>query len=313
MAGKRVCDEIHPMRIAVVGVGGVGGYFGGRLAEAGEDVTFIARGATLAALRKRGLKVESINGGFTLHPCQATADPRSIGIVDAVLVGVKAWQMHEAAESIRPIVGPNTVVVTLQNGVEAADHAAAVVGKAHVAPGVCGIVAFIVEPGHIRHAAAAPFVKFGEMDNRLSSRLSLLAEAFMRANVTAEVAADVRVALWSKLLFLGPSSGIGALTRSPIGSWRVVSESRAMMERAMDEILAVAVASGVSMPADAKARAIAHVDNVAPDATMSMQRDIAAGRPSELDAQIGAIVRMGKERGVATPAHSMLLEALTPR
>lgn len=313
MAGKCVRDEIPSMRIAVVGVGGVGGYFGGRLAEAGEDVTFIARGATLAALKARGLTVESINGDFTIQPCQATDDPRAIGIVDAVLVGVKAWQMREAAESIRPIIGPDTVVVTLQNGVEAADHVAAVLGTQHVAPGVCGIVAFIVEPGHIRHAAAAPFVKFGEMDNRPSSRLSALVAAFAQANVNAEVAPDVQVALWSKLLFLGPSSGIGALTRSPIGAWRVAPESRAMMHGAMDEVVAVAVARGVPMPADAKAKAIAHVDNVAPEATMSMQRDIMAGKPSELDAQIGAIVRIGKESGVPTPVHSMLFEALKPR
>lgn len=301
------------MKIAVIGVGGVGGYFGGRLAESGEEVTFIARGATLAALREKGLRVDSINGDFVIHPVRATDDPRTIGEVDVVIVGVKTWQLRGAAESVKPIVGKHTVVVTLQNGVDAGDQIASVLGAEQVAPGVCGIVAFIVEPGHIRHTAAPPFIKFGEMDNAPSSRLERLREAFVRAKVNAEVAPDVHVALWMKLMFLGPSSGIGALTRSPIGEWRAKPETRRMMEAAMGEILAVASARGEKMPADAVARSIAHVDGVAPEATMSMQRDIMAAKPSELDAQIGAIVRFGKAAGVATPVHGMIYEKLLTR
>jgi 2-dehydropantoate 2-reductase len=289
----------------------VGGYFGGRLAEVGEEVTFIARGATLAALREKGLRVDSINGDFIIKPARATDDPRTIGEVDVVLIGVKTWQLKEAAESIKPIVGKNTVVVTLQNGVDAGDQVAEVIGAEHVAPGVCGVVAFIVEPGHIRHAAnPTPFVKFGEMDNRPSPRLEALRDAFMRAKVSAEVAPDVHVALWMKLMFLGPSSGIGALTRSPIGEWRAKPETRRMMEEAMGEIYTVGRARGVKLPPDAVAKSIAFVDSVAPDATMSMQRDIMAGKQSELEAQIDAIVRFGKAAGVPTPVHGMLYEKL---
>jgi 2-dehydropantoate 2-reductase len=299
------------MRIAVVGVGGVGGYFGGRLAQVGEEVTFIARGATLAALREKGLRVDSINGDFVINPARATDDPRTIGEVDAVLIGVKTWQLREAAESIKPIVGKNTVVVTLQNGVDAGDQIAEVLGANHVAPGVCGIVAFIVEPGHIKHAAnAAPFVKFAEMDNRPSERLEILRDAFIRAKVDAEVAPDVHVALWMKLMFLGPCSGIGALTRLPLGEWRNKPETRQMLVDAMNEIMSVATARGVKMPADAIAGRLAFIDGVAPDATMSMQRDIMAGKQSELEAQIGAVVRFGKAAGVPTPVHSMLYKKL---
>lgn len=299
------------MRIAVIGVGGVGGYFGGRLAELGEEVTFVARGATLSALREKGLRVDSINGDFVIKPARATDDARTVGEVDVVLLGVKTWQLHEAAESIRPIVGRNTVVVTLQNGVDAGDQVAEVLGAEHVAPGVCGIVAFIVEPGHIRHSAnPTPFVRFGEMDNRPSPRLEALRDAFVRAKVIAQVAPDVHTALWMKLMFLGPSSGIGALTRSPIGDWRAKPDTRRMLEEAMNEIYAVGTARGVKLAADAVAKSIEFVDSVAPDATMSMQRDIMAGKPSELEAQIGAIVRFGASANVPTPVHTMLYDRL---
>lgn len=302
------------MKIAVIGVGGVGGYFGGRLAESGEEVTFIARGATLAAMKKNGLRVESINGDFTINPVRVTDDPRTVGEVDAILIGVKTWQLKEAAETARPMLGSDTVVVTLQNGVDAGDQVADVIGKEHVAPGVCGIVAFIVEPGHIKHSANPnPFVKFGEFDNRKSPRLEALRDALNRSKVTAEVAPDVHVALWMKLMFLGPSSGIGALTRVPIGEWRGKPETRQMMREAMEEIHAVATARGVKLAPDAVDKSIAFLDTIAPDATMSMQRDIMAGKPSELEAQIGAVVRLGAAAGVATPVHSMLYEKLRPR
>jgi 2-dehydropantoate 2-reductase len=289
----------------------VGAYFGGRLAQAGEAVTFVARGATLAALREKGLRVDSLNGDFVISPARATDDPKTIGEVDVVIVGVKTWQLHEAAESITPIVGKNTVVVTLQNGVDAGDQVAEVIGAEHVAPGVCGIVAFIVAPGYIKHSAnAAPFVKFAEMDNRPSPRLEALRDAFTRAKVDAEVAPDVHVALWMKLMFLGPCSGIGALTRVPLGEWRGKPETRQMLLDAMNEIMAVATARGVKMPADAVAGRLAFIDGVAPDATMSMQRDIMAGKQSELEAQIGAVVRFGKAANVPTPVHAMLYEKL---
>ncbi len=300
------------MRIVVFGAGGVGGYFGGRLAQAGEDVTFIARGTQLHALRSLGLRVDSILGDFVIKPAQATDDPRQVGIVDVILVTVKSWQVREAAESIRPMIGPETCVVSLQNGVEAPEQLTSVLGAAPVVGGVCAIVSFIEAPGHIRHTAAVPFIKFGEIDNRPSSRLEFLRQAFLRAGVTAEIPSDIRVALWMKFLTITPCSGIGALTHAPIGIWWRLPETRQMAEQAMREVLTVAQARGISLPADALQRTIAHLDSVQPDATVSMQRDILTGRPSELDAQIGAVVRLGQASEVATPLHTFIYGSLLP-
>jgi 2-dehydropantoate 2-reductase len=300
------------MRIAVFGVGGVGGYFGGRLAQTGEDVVFIARGAHLQALQTHGLRVESVLGDFVVQPVQATDDPTHVGVVDAVLVGVKAWQVSEVAEAMRPLVGPTTCVVPLQNGVEAPGQLAAVLGASQVVGGLCGLASFVVAPGHIRHAAAEPFVKFGELDNRPSARLDHLRHTFVRAGVTTEIPSDIQRELWMKFLFITPCSGLGALTRSPIGIWRSVPETRQMSEQAMHEVLAVGHARGIALPADALRTILAQVDSVSPEVTVSMQRDVMAGRPSELDAQIGAVVRLGQEVRVATPLHAFIYGSLLP-
>jgi 2-dehydropantoate 2-reductase len=301
------------MRIAVFGVGGVGGYFGGRLAQAGEDVMFIARGAHLQALQTQGLRVESILGDFVVQPVQATDDPWHVGVVDAVLVAVKAWQVPEVAAAIRPLVGPTTCVVSLQNGVEAPEQLAAVLGRPHVVGGVCAITSFVVAPGHIRHATAEPFVQVGELDNRPSARLASLRQAFERAGVRVERVADIQCALWMKLLFITPWSGLGALTRAPIGVWRSLPATRRLSEQVVGEVLAVAQAQGVAIPTDALPRTMALLDSVAPVATASLQRDVMTGRPSELDAQIGAVVRLGEAVGVATPLHAFLYASLLPQ
>ena len=300
------------MRIAVFGVGGVGGYFGGRLAQAGEEVVFIARGAHLQALRTQGLRVESVLGDFVVQSVQATDDPRHVGVVDAVLVAVKAWQVPEVAEAIRPLVGPATCAVPLQNGIEAPEQLVAVLGPTHVVGGVCGLVSFIVAPGHIRHAAAEPFVQLGELDNRPSARLDHLRQAFERAGVRIELVADIQCALWMKFLFITPWSGLGALTRAPIGVWRSLPETRRLSEQAVCEALAVAHARGVAVPPDALQKIMALLDSVPPEATASMQRDVMTGHPSELEAQIGAVVRLGEVVGVATPLHAFIYASLLP-
>ena len=300
------------MRIAVVGVGGVGGYFGGRLAQAGEEIVFIARGAHLQALRTNGLRVESGQEDFVVNPAQVTDDPRDVGAVDAVLVTVKAWQVPEVAESLRPLIGPGTCAVSLQNGVEAPEQLAAVLGQSHVVGGVCRLVGFIVAPGHIRQTAAEPSVQLGELDNRPSPRLDLLQQAFQRAGVRIELVGDIHLALWMKYLFIAPWSGLGVLTRGPIGIWRSLAETRRLSEQAVSEILAVAHARGVAVPADALQKVMAQLDSVPPGATASMQRDVMAGRPSELEAQVGAIVRMGEAVGVSTPLHTFIYASLLP-
>ena len=300
------------MRIAVFGTGAVGGYFGGRLAQAGEDVVFIARGAQLQALRERGLRVESPKGDFSMVPARATGDPAQVGTVDAVLVGVKAWQVPEAAEAMRPLVGPDTFVVPLQNGVEAPGQLAAVLGAEYVLGGLCRIVSFLVEPGHVRHAGLEPYVAFGELDDRPSERAERLRAAFARAGVTAEVPSDIRVAMWGKFLFIASFSGVGAVTRAPAGVLRSLPETRRLLEQAMHEVLAVAHARGIALPEQSIPNTMALIDGLLPEGTASMQRDIMAGRPSELESQNGAVVRLGQEVGVATPLHAFIYHSLTP-
>ena len=300
------------MRIAIFGVGGVGGYFGGRLAQVGEDVVFLARGEHLNALRTDGLRVESTKGDFTIFPLQATYNPAEVGAVDVVLLGVKAWQVQEAAQAIRPLIGPETCVVTLQNGVEAPVKVAEVLGKKHVVGGLCGLISFIVAPGHIRHAGAEPFIRFGELNNRASDRTEHLRQAFERAGVQVEIPADIQVALWMKFLLITPWSGIGAVTRAPVGVWRRLPETREMVSQCLHEINAVAQARAIALPENAVTSTWELYEALPPSGTASLQRDIMEGRPSELEAQIGAVIRLGLQVDVSTPTHTFIYSSLLP-
>lgn len=305
------------MKIAVFGVGGVGGYFGGRLAEAGEQVAFIARGAHLEALRRGGLQVESGLGSFRIQPAWAENDPAAVGPVDVVLVGVKAWQVTEAAYAMRPLIGPNTLVVPLQNGVDAPGELAAVLdpadGTPHVIGGLCRIVSMIAAPGVIRHAGLAPYIAFNRLDGQPDERVAQLCAAFARANgLTVEVPKDIRSALWAKFAFIAAFGGVGAVTRVPAGVLRSVPETRQMLQAAIDEVLAVGRAHGAHLPEDAGAQTLATVDGLPEAGTASMQRDIMEGRPSELETQTGAVVRLGAQRNTPTPVHRFLYASLLP-
>lgn len=301
------------MRIAVFGAGGVGGYFGGRLAQAGEDVVFIARGAHLEALRARGLRVDSLNGDFSVNPIQATDVPAEVGKVDAVLVAVKAWQVPEAAHAIQPMLGKNTFIVPLQNGVEAPEQLIAVLGKECVLGGLCHIVSYVAGPGHIRHAGIEPHLAFGELEGGKSERAEGLKAAFDRAGVWAEVPDDIRVAMWEKFVFIAAISGVGAVTRAPAGVMRSLPETRGLLENAMKETVAVGMAHEVNLPAHLVEETLAFIDNLPEGATASMQRDIMEARPSELHSQNGAVVRLGAEVDVPAPTHAYLYHTLLPQ
>lgn len=301
------------MKIAVVGIGGVGGYFGGKLAVAGVDTVFIARGATLAALRSRGLRVDSINGDFFVDDAHATDNPAEVGPVDAVVFATKAWQTPDAAAQAKPMIGPNTVAVPLQNGMDGPDQLSQASGEKHVLGGLCGIVAYSVAPAHIRHAAIDPFVMFGELDNSRTERVERLQQTFAGAGIKADVPQDIHRSMWSKFLFIAPMSAVGALTRVPVGVWRTTPETREIAVQALREMIAVAAARGVDVGADAVERTLERYDGMSPESTSSLQRDIMDGKPSELDAQAGAIVRMGREAGVKTPVFEMLYSLLLPQ
>jgi 2-dehydropantoate 2-reductase len=301
------------LKIAVFGTGAVGGYFGGRLAEAGEDVRFIARGQHLAAIRDQGLRVSSIAGDFLIRPASVTDRPAEAGPVDVVLVGVKAWQVPEAADAIRPLVDERTFVVPLENGIEAPDQLANVLGVGHVVGGLCRILANVEEPGHIRHAGVAPYVAFGELDGSKSARVDALREAFARARgLTVEVPGDIRVAMWSKFVFIAALSGVGALTRAPIGTIRSQPETRRLLEDSLKEIHALARRAGVGVPDDLVATILGYIDTMPADGLASMQRDMMQGRPSELDAQVGAVIRRAERLELDVPVHRMIYAALLP-
>ena len=301
------------MRIAVYGAGGVGGYFGGRLAKAGEEVIFIARGEHLQVLGTQGLRVDSIQGDFKVKPLQVTDDPKRVGQVDIVLLGVKAWQIPDIARSLLPLIGPDTAVVPLQNGVDAPAQLAATLGIEHVLGGLCQISAVKAGPGYIRHIDIDPFVAFGELNRQLSQRVERLHQAFERAGVQSEIPADILAAMWRKFLFIAPLGGIGAVTRAPVGIFRSLPETRQMLEESIGEIIAIAKVKQIDLENDSMPKTLRVINNLAPDMMASMQRDIMDGRPSELGSQNGAVVRMGLELGIPTPTHKFIYYSLLPQ
>jgi 2-dehydropantoate 2-reductase len=300
------------MKVAVYGSGGVGGYFGGQLALAGEEVYFIARGAHLQAIRENGLEVASTKGDFKILRALAAEKPSEIGPVDVVLIAVKAWQVPEIAPTLEPLFDENTFAVPLENGVESADQLVAVIGKKRVVGGLCKIISFIEAPGKIKHAGAEPYIAFGELDNSKSERTEKLLKAFRSVGVAAKIPDDIHAALWEKFLFIASISGIGAVTRSQIGILRTIPETRSMLEEAMQEIYYVAIAKEIHLKENVISKTMGFVDQLPASGTASMQRDIAEGKPSELEAQNGAVVRFGKEKNVPTPVHSFIYSCLLP-
>jgi 2-dehydropantoate 2-reductase len=300
------------MRIAVFGAGGVGGYFGGRLAQAGEEVVFIARGEHLKAMQINGLRVDSTKGDFLVKPVRATSDPRQVGTVDFVLLTVKAWQVPEAAQAMLPLIGDETGVVFLGNGVDAIAQLTAVLGERYVLGGRCQISTFIAAPGHIQHVGIEPRVAFNELDGRPGPRVERLRQAFERANVIVTVPEDIQAAIWEKFVFIAAVSGLGAITRASFGVFRSLPETRQMLEQAIDETIRVARARKINLPEDTAAKTLANIDKMGPDIVASMARDILSGRPSELGAQNGAVVRMGLELGIPTPVHAFIYNSLLP-
>lgn len=300
------------MKIAIMGSGGVGGYYGGLLARAGHDVTFIARGAHLDAIRTHGLQVKSVHGDFTIAPAQATDNPADVGPVELVLVTVKATATDEAARAILPLVGPDTVVLSLQNGIDAAERIGAVVGMSHLLGGATWVSSTIEAPGVIRQESQFRRIVLGELDGRVTPRAQAVCEALQSTGATVELAADIRQVIWTKFVFIAALSGVGAVTRLPVGDYRDVPETRALLVQMMREVEAVARASGIPLDANVVDQAMAVVDHAAPGILSSMQRDVAAGRPSELESMIGVIGRKGRELDVPTPAADMVYAALLP-
>lgn len=300
------------MRIAIFGAGGVGGYFGGRLAAGGTDVALVARGRHLRALRDRGLTIESPLGDLRLADVEATDDPAEIEPVHVVLVTVKTWQLEDAVPGIRRLLGDDTWVVPLLNGVEAADRLSDAVGSERVVGGTCKIISRLGEPGTIVHVGATPWIAVGELDGEPRDRTERLREALVAAGVEAVVSNDIHGELWKKFLFVVSVGGVGAVTRAPIGVTRDLPETRAMLEACMREIEVLARARRIDLPERIVPDSMSFVDSLPAEGTASLQRDIADGRPSELEAWTGAVVRLGHDAGVPTPTHEFIYSSLRP-
>ena len=300
------------MKIAVMGTGGVGGYFGARLAASGEDVTFIARGAHLAAIRERGLRIDSAVAPCLIAPAKATDDPAVIGPVDIVLFAVKLWDTETAGAACKPLVGPDTAVISLQNGVDAEEVLSRILGREHVMGGVAGIFATIAEPGVIKHVGAVQLMIFGELDGRRTPRAEAFLAASKKAGIDAVLSETIDIELWKKFVYLTALSGVTCYARSAIGPIRENPEQYAMMRAAIVEAVAVARAKGVALAPDVVEERMAVTQRLAPEMRSSMLHDLERGSRLELPWLSGAVVRMGEALGVATPVHRCIRDALAP-
>jgi 2-dehydropantoate 2-reductase len=299
------------MRIAIVGSGGVGGYFGGRLAAAGTDVTFLARGAHLDAMRARGLRIDSPKGNLHLPSVKAESDPAAVGPVDVVFFAVKLYDTESALSLLPPLVGPRTVVVGFQNGVETVGTLTRAVGAPHTAGGVSYVSAVIAEPGVIRHTAMDHLI-FGMPDGSPSPQLESLLEACRPAGFQVTLSRDIAVEIWTKFVRISVFSAMTAVTRSPIGVIVNDPELLEMLKAAARETLAVAHARGVRVAGTIDEDVAVAYKALPPQAKASMLEDLERGRRIELPWLSGAVVRLGREVGVPTPIHSFISTVLKP-
>jgi 2-dehydropantoate 2-reductase len=300
------------VRIAIVGSGGVGGYYGGLLNQKGHEVIFVARGAHLRAMQRHGLQVKSIYGDFEVRSPRATDDTRQVGPVDLVLVCTKTYDTDEAAGVILPMVGGATTVLSLQNGVDASDRIGRMAGMEHMLAGATWISSAVAEPGVIEHVSEFRRVVLGELSGRITPRVQSIVGTFNNAGVTAEWSENIQGVVWEKFVFISAVSGFGSLTRLSIDAYRDVPETRQRIIALMREVETVGRAAGASLAPDAIARALEFMDNAGPSLKSSMQLDIEAGRRTELESMIGIIGREGRRLGVPTPTADTLYDVLLP-
>lgn len=300
------------MNIVVIGAGGVGGYFGGKLARSGNNVTFLVREKHQKAIQKNGLQIKSLNGDFTVYPTAIT-DVKSITTPDLIILGVKSWQVIDVAKQIQPIVGAETMVLPLQNGADNADKLRSVLPEENVLAGLCKIVSKVASPGIINHFAFEPEIIFGEYDNHHSERVQNLKKVFDNASFKNTLAKDIHLAIWKKFLFITTISGIAALTRTVFGDMRDEEGIREIMYQTASEITKIANAKNIALKEDDISNTMKAVDTMRYETTASMQRDIMDGKPSELENFNGYIVQQGKSLNIKTPANTFIYHALLPQ
>ena len=300
------------VKVAILGAGAVGGYYGALFVRSGQEVTFIARGAHLAAILDHGLRVESVHGDFELYPVQASDDPAQVGPVDLVLVTVKSYSLEDAARAGRPLVGPETAALPLLNGLDAADRLAAVWGSRHLLAGLTHISASMPAPGVIRQVSAVRRITFGERDGALTPRAERIRAVLAASGAEVVLTPAIEVALWEKFLFIASISGVCCLARQPMGAVLASPETRQLYIKALREVEAVARARGVALPPDVVERTLKTTEGFDPQTRPSLLAALESGQRLELDAMSGTVVRYGREAGVPAPVHAVIYAALKP-
>lgn len=300
------------MKIVIIGSGAVGGYFGAKLALGGNDVTFIARGEHLDAMKINGLKLTGLSGEFVINPVKATDNIGEASVADLIILGVKAWQVKEVAIKLRPIIGEKTVILPLQNGVLAAEELCEVIDGKHVIGGLCRIMSKIEAPGVIQHFGIDPFIIFGELNNEKTDRVLRIKEMFDKAGIGSRISDDINADLWKKFIAIC-AGGLIAVARSTYGEFMELRETRLMMHELLTEIYNLSQKAGINIDNDYVDRTMTVIDGFPYDSTSSMTRDIWEGKPSEIEYQNGAVVRLGEIFGVETPVNRFVYNCVLPQ
>jgi 2-dehydropantoate 2-reductase len=299
------------MKITIIGTGGVGGYFGAKLVQAGYNVSFIARGEHLRAIQNNGLTIKSILGDFSVDNLKATDKITEINKPDLIIIGVKAWQIKEIREDISKILHKDTMILPLQNGVLASDELAEKNNKSHIIGGLCKIFSKIESPGVISHFGAEPFIAFGELDNRRTERLIKIKEVLDKSGINSRISDNIESDLWKKFILICVS-GLLAVTKTTYGELRSINETRKMMVGLLDEIYSLSCVRGVKIEEDFVRKTIETIDKFAYDSTSSLTRDVWEGKPSEIEYQNGTVVRLGEKYGIETPINSFVYASILP-
>ncbi len=300
------------MKIAIMGTGGVGGYYGGLLEKQGHDVTFVARGRHLEVIQQRGLLIKSVHGDFHIRPAKATDNLSSIGTVELVLFCPKTYTTDEAAQQIKPLIGNDTTVMSLQNGIDASERIGAIVGMEYMIGSATWISSTIEKPGVIQQGSQFRRIVLGELDGQMTSRVQAIYDTLLETGITVELSDNILKILWTKFIFISAASGFGSLTRLPMSEYRSVPETRLMISSLMKEVDAVAKAQGITLDIDVVEKSLEFIDNTPPQMKASMQLDVEAGRRSEIEAMIGAIGLKGRMYGVPTPVADLVYASLLP-
>jgi 2-dehydropantoate 2-reductase len=300
------------MKIAIVGSGGVGGYFGGRLAHSGNDVTFIARGEHLKILRQKGLFIKGVSGDFHVHPVKATDRISQVGMVDLIILGVKAWQVRDISREIKSMVGPSTIIIPLQNGILATEEIQAEIQGDHVIGGLAKIMSKIESPGVISHFGIEPTIIFGELDNKKTERVAEIKKIFDNASIYSRIADNIQAELWKKFILICVG-GLLAVSRSTYGEIRDLNETRQLIRELLDEIFNLSQKAGVLIKKDFVGTTLNYIDTLPYDSASSMTRDIWEGKPSEIEYQNGTVVKLGEKYKVPTPINRFIYYTLLPQ